>query len=280
MNNKAFVALTLICSASLFVARPSCAAVDATSSALSAQSPATTTGTAASISPAPVPGKWQNFWIDRVKGFIAENATLDPKTRNIVFLGDSLTQGFKLNVFFPGLAVLNRGIVSDGVCDFPDGRNLYRGVTRRLKECVYDCNPSHLFLLIGTNDVGAAGVPLDYWFGAYKYVVQQTRLKFPDVKIIVVTCPPCGAPYARRDTLNPRIVEWNAIIRDYAAKEGFRLIDLHALLVAKDGQLPPELTSDGLHFNKTGYARWAEAVHAILKQDGITADNRSETKAD
>ena len=223
----------------------------------------------ASIAPAPAPGKWQNFWIDRVKEFIAENAALPRDRRNIVFVGDSLTQGFKLKTYFPELPVLNRGIVSDGGCDFPSGRSLYRGVTRRMDESIFNCNPSHVFYLIGTNDVGVTNVPLDYWFGAYKFVIAQTRAKFPDVKIILVTCPPTGQAYARRATLNPRIIEWNDFIRRYAASEGFRLIDLYALLVGKDGLLPGEMTRDGLHFNQIGYDRWAEAVRGILKEDGV-----------
>ncbi len=230
-----------------------------------------TTGRAgpASISPPPAPGKWENFWIDRVKEFIAENATLDRNRRNIVFVGDSLTQGFKLKTYFPDLPVLNRGIVSDGGCDFPSGRSLYRGVTRRMDESIFACNPSHLIYLIGTNDVGVTNVPLDYWFGAYKFVIGQTRAKFPEVKIILVTCPPTGEAYARRATLNPRILQWNELIRGYAAKERFRLIDLHAMLVGTDGLLPAEMTRDGLHFNQIGYDRWAEAVRAILKEDGV-----------
>ncbi len=233
-----------------------------------AQTP--TSGTLpASIAPAPTPGKWQDFWIDRVKEFIAENQALPAGRKNIVFVGDSLTQGFKLKTAFPDLPVLNRGIVSDGVCDFPGGRNVWRGITRRMKESILDCNPSHVFLLIGTNDVGVASIPLDYWFGAYEYVIAQTRAAFPDVKIILVTCPPSGSPYARRDTLNPRIVEWNAKIRAYAAQQGFRLIDLYALLADENGTLPASLTRDGLHFNQTGYDRWAERVRTVLKEDGV-----------
>ena len=223
----------------------------------------------ASIAPAPPPGKWGDFWIGRVREFITENATLDPQQRNIVFVGDSLTQGFRLKTYFPDLPVLNRGIVSDGGCDYPSGRNLYRGVTRRMDESIFKCNPSHLIYLIGTNDVGVTSIPLDYWFGAYKFVITQTRTKFPDVKIILVTCPPTGQAYARRATLNPRIQEWNAMIRKYAADEKFRLIELYALLADKDGMLPADMTRDGLHFNQIGYDRWADAVRNILKEDGI-----------
>jgi lysophospholipase L1-like esterase len=239
-----------------------------------AQASATTTASLpASIAPPPVPGKWGDFWIARVKEFIAENAGLDPKQRNIVFLGDSLTQGFKLKSYFPDQPVLNRGIVSDGGCDFPFGRSIYRGVTHRMDESIYNCRPSHLFYLIGTNDVGVTNIPLDYWLGAYKYVIAQTRAKFPDVKIILVTCPPTGEAYARRETLNARILEWNDRIRKYAVEEKFRLIDLHALLVGTDGLLPKEMTRDGLHFNQIGYDRWAEAARAILKEDGVIKED-------
>ena len=232
----------------------------------------TTTATTlpTSISPSPVPGRWEAFWVARVREFIAENATLDPNKRNVVFVGDSLTQGFPLKTYFPDLPVLNRGIGSDGGCDYPSGRTPYRGVTRRMDESIFQCNPSHLFYLIGTNDVGNAAIPLDYWFGAYKYVIERTREKIPDVKIVLVTCPPTGTAYARRATLNPRLAAWNDLIRAYAKRENFRLVDLHALLVGPDGLLPAEMTRDGLHFNHIGYERWADAARKILAEDGVT----------
>lgn len=275
MNKTILAALAMTCSITLMSSVP-CVAAESTATATVAVQPSTSNTVAASIAPPPAPGKWENFWIDRVRQFIAENAGLDPAARNIVFVGDSLTQGFKVKEFFPDLPVLNRGIVSDGGCDFPEGRSIYRGVTHRMKESIYDCRPSHLIYLIGTNDVGVTNIPLDYWFGAYKYVIQQTQKQFPDVKIILVTCPPCGAPYKKIATLNPRLKEWNTIIRDYAKKEGFRLIDLYELLADKDGQLPADLTTDGLHFNKKGYDRWADALRTILQQDGVTAAKPAE----
>src|SRR5690606_10477929 len=123
---------------------------------------------------------WAWFWINRVEEFRAENATLDPGKRHIVFLGDSLTQGFRVKEYFADLPVVNRGIASDGVCDFPAGKSIWRGATRRMDESVFKLRPSHLIFLIGTNDVGVTAIPLDYWFGAYQYVIAQTKAKFPD----------------------------------------------------------------------------------------------------
>lgn len=225
--------------------------------------------TTSTLAIAPEPGKWQWFWINRVEEFRTENATLDPEQRYVVFLGDSLTQGFDLDRYFPGAPVLNRGIGSDGVADFPGGTNIWRGITRRMKESVFDCHPSHVFLLIGTNDVGPPTIPMEYWFGNYVYVVERIEEAFPDVRIVVVTCPPTGIPYARRERLNRRVLEWNAILRDYARERGFRLIDLHAMLVGEDGLLPQELSRDGLHFNQIGYERYAGKVREILREDGL-----------
>jgi len=223
--------------------------------------------------PAPTPGKWQRFWLNRVEKFRAENKTLDPGKKNIVFLGDSLTQGFQLKEYFPELPALNRGIGSDGVCSYPSSEHSWRGVTHRMKDSVFDCNPSHLFFLIGTNDVGPESIPIEYWLGAYKYVIRQTRKVFPEVKIILVTCPPTGLKYKRHEHLNARLLEWNKLVQQCAKKEDCRLIDLYSLLVGEDGLLPDEMTRDGLHFNHLGFERWAKAVRQILIEDGVVKED-------
>lgn len=220
--------------------------------------------------PVPKPGKWQKFWLDRVEVFKKENEKLDPAKKNIVFLGDSLTQGFKLEKYFPGLPALNRGIVSDGVANTPEAPLPWRGITHRMKESLYDCNPSHLFFLIGTNDVGRSSIPWDYWLGNYRYVIWQARKRFPDIQIILVTCPPTGLKYKKHEYLNKRIIEWNEIIKKTAKEEDCDLIDLYQLLVNKDGLLPEEMTRDGLHFNDIGFEKWATRVKEILAEDGIS----------
>jgi lysophospholipase L1-like esterase len=224
--------------------------------------------------PFPKPGRWDNIWLNRVHIFKTENATLEPGKKNIVFLGDSLTQGFKLKKYFPDLPVLNRGIASDGVCNPPSAKTPWRGITKRMGSSVLDCNPSHVFFLIGTNDVGRLSIPLDYWFGAYKYVVGRIKTKFPDVKITVITCPPTGTKYKSNQRLNPRIIKWNAILRKYAKEQNFRLIDLHKILQDENGMLVSKMTRDGLHFNDIGFKLWAKEVTEILKQDGIVSADK------
>jgi hypothetical protein len=62
----------------------------------------------------------------------------------IVFLGDSITQGWgDVGSSFPGVKVANRGISGDTT----------RGVLIRLQEDVISLNPRGVVLLIGTNDL-------------------------------------------------------------------------------------------------------------------------------
>ena len=126
--------------------------------------------------------------------------------------------------------------------------------------------------------MGSTSIPFDYWLGAHKYVLGQARKSFPDVKIILLTCPPTGLKYSRHEHLNSRILEWNEIIKKCAKEENYRLIDLYSLLVDKDGMLPEEMTRDGLHFNHLGYDKLVVEVTKILEEDGIVQKKEKEEK--
>ncbi|MGB9898194.1 GDSL-type esterase/lipase family protein, partial [Thermanaerothrix sp.] len=64
------------------------------------------------------------------------------KAGDIVFLGDSITDGARWDELFPGLSVKNRGINADTT----------RGVLARL-DSILQGQPAAIFLLIGTNDL-------------------------------------------------------------------------------------------------------------------------------
>jgi lysophospholipase L1-like esterase len=188
---------------------------------------------------------------DRVALFKAENAKLDPKARHVVLVGDSLTEGFtpaRVKKFLPnvGPRTLNRGIGADGV-----GLN-ERGVLHRLDESVFACHPSHIFLLIGVNDLGRDGKGVDPAARVFEEVVKKIREGEKDAKLFVVTLAPTCKGYA---SMNPGIARYNEKLRAIATANGCGLVDLHARLV-KDGALPEAFTSEGLH--------WTDATYEVL----------------
>ena len=63
--------------------------------------------------------------------------------QNIVFFGDSITEAYKVEEFFPDTFVVNSGI----------GGNRTKQLLDRIKQDVYSYNPSKVFILIGINDL-------------------------------------------------------------------------------------------------------------------------------
>jgi len=209
--------------------------------------------------PVPMPGKWIAHYFDRVGEFRRENALLPEGNNNIVFVGDSITEAFPLDVYFPGRPVLNRGISSDGI-GFDE-----RGVLNRLEESVFGCRPKVVFLLIGVNDLAHEWVTVDECLEGYVGIVERIRERAPGAKLVLQTALPTGAAYRKHAFLNPRIEEYNRGIRSLAEEESLAVVDLHALYADADGLLPDELTGDGLHLKKEAYARWAERIRGLLE---------------
>src|SRR5438552_1697650 len=72
-----------------------------------------------------------------------------PGDKRIVFLGDSITDGWRLNEYFPNRDFVNRGISGQITAEMLD----------RMKADVIDLKPAAMLVLGGTNDI-ARGVPL------------------------------------------------------------------------------------------------------------------------
>src|SRR5262245_45763399 len=91
---------------------------------------------------------FQRLWRERRSAWAA---SLEQDRHAVVFLGDSITQGWGggLGAAFPGVKVANRGISGDTT----------RGVLIRLKEDVLALDPAAVVLLIGTNDLEEGATP-------------------------------------------------------------------------------------------------------------------------
>lgn len=216
----------------------------------------------------PTLDRWAQLYVDRVELFRAENAKLEPGQRTIVFAGDSITQAMPVAALYPGLAVMNRGISSDGTADLP-GRTAphYRGLINRIDESILDPRPKVLFILIGTNDVGNRSVELDYWEENLVAILDRVKSEIPDCRVVLQTLPPSGPPYARVENLNPRVVEYNERLRKLAADRRLDLIDLYKLFVNDEGILPQDFTGDGLHLRREAYDLWAAEARKFFPEE-------------
>lgn len=169
----------------------------------------------------------------------------------IVFLGDSITEGFSLHDFFPDLQPLNRGISGDHT----------DGLLERLYYSVVRLKPAKLFVLIGINDIGAAD-PVSTIADNYHQLMQQLAAQLPETIVFIQSILPTSPDWL--NCSKQKIIRLNTIIQQYAGQFSFNWIDLHHRFKNKEGHLKNELSDDGLHLNEAGYRLWAKVLMPYL----------------
>ena len=170
----------------------------------------------------------------------------------IVFLGNSITEGFDLNRYFPQLNTLNRGIAADHL----------DGVLDRLDNSALALAPSKLVLMMGINDIGDGRD--DAYLRQHFFTLLDTLTgALPDTDILVHSILPTSPRWANCPP--DQIQRMNEYLEILALDMGLVYIDLYTPMVQTDAPFfRREVTSDGLHLNDQGYALWASILAPYL----------------
>lgn len=195
-------------------------------------------------------------WENRVRSFKEQNLAW----RNVVLLGDSITEGFDVTKYFPGRHILNRGIGADIIGNaLPT--NDHRGILRRLDNSVFDCAATDVFLMIGINDLGA-GHSVDVMEQGYREILKRIHDTTPAIRVHVQSVLPTRGKFAKH---NAPVLDFNRRIQKLATEFGYDYIDLHKLMVDDKGELKAEFTPEGLHLNEKAYEVWRGEVLKVMK---------------
>ena len=204
---------------------------------------------------------FQDLWRERRSAWAQR---VDQDRHAVVFLGDSITQGWGggLGAAFPGLKVANRGISGDTT----------RGVLLRLQEDVLALDPAAVVLLIGTNDLEEGATP-EVIAANLRLIVAGLERHGPRMPIVLCQVFPSSATKKRPAEL---IKATNALYRA-AVKNDPRVTYLETwpLFAGPGGDATLAEFPDLLHPNEVGYAKWAAALRPVLATLGF-----SETDAD
>ena len=172
-------------------------------------------------------------------------------SKSVVLLGDSITEANPLTELH-GLPVINQGISGDQV----DSNDPYVGVRRRIN-FVADAHPTHVYLLIGINDIGHLDRTVQHIVDLFKGMLQALMTAVPEALVTVQTVLPTSED---RVHLNARVREFNTAIKSIAATAGCPVLDLHELFLNDIGELRAEFTHDGVHLTPAGYQHWIAAL--------------------
>jgi lysophospholipase L1-like esterase len=194
----------------------------------------------------------------------ANAALAAPKANEnrVIFLGDSITDYWKLVDYFPGKPYINRGI---------DGQTTSQMLVR-FHQDVINLHPKVLVILAGTNDVaGVTGRARNEDIEAnYGTMAEAARLH--GIRVVFASLLPVNntsSEDAKESfALRPgeRLMAINRWLKDYCATNGLVYLDYYSALVDEKGMLKKELSDDGLHPNTAGYKRMAPlADNAIAK---------------
>ncbi len=201
---------------------------------------------------------------DNLKRYAEENLKVGPPQPGrprVVFLGDSITDGWRLNEYFPESDFINRGI----------GGQITGQMLGRMKADVIDLKPRAVVILGGTNDI-ARGVELTTIQNNLTMMAELAKAH--RIKVILASLLPVHDYHKDR---NPRfertrqrppqkILELNDWIRNYCRRERHTYLDYYSAMVDGNGYLKKELSDDGLHPNAAGYRVMAPLVwNAIVR---------------
>jgi lysophospholipase L1-like esterase len=201
---------------------------------------------------------------DNLKRYAEANATTSPPQEGVtraVFLGDSITDGWRLNEYFPGKDYINRGI---------SGQTTGQMLGRFMAD-VAAHKPNAMILLGGTNDL-ARGIALDAIRNNIAMIADLAASH--KIKPILASVLPIHDynkdqnPSFERSPQRPpaSIVALNKWIGAFAKQRGYIYLDYFTPSADDAGFLKKDLADDGLHPNTAGYRVMAPLVEAAIAE--------------
>jgi lysophospholipase L1-like esterase len=181
----------------------------------------------------------------------------DPQ--RVVFLGDSITDGWKLNQYFPGKPYVNRGI----------GGQTTPQMLVRMFEDVINLKPTVLLIFAGTNDIARNTGPETIEMVEENFTAMTELAQLHGIRVILCAITPVS-DYGPRKMTEGRppaeILKLNAWLKEYAAKSHSIYADYFAALVDEKGMLKDGFSRDGLHPNDKGYELLAPVAATAIQQ--------------
>ncbi len=174
----------------------------------------------------------------------------------IIFLGNSITDGGEWAELFQDSRVKNRGISGD----------ITKGVIFRLTE-VTSSKPAKVFLLIGINDL-ALGIPPDTVYYNICRIANLIREQSPQTQVYIQSILPVNPEFGKftgHCSKTDDILWVNHKLQGWCSQSGVYYVDLFSHFKNADNDwLNPSFTNDGLHLTGEGYWLWASIIRPLL----------------
>ncbi|GAA3962023.1 GDSL-type esterase/lipase family protein [Mucilaginibacter dorajii] len=166
----------------------------------------------------------------------------------IIFIGTSLTQNFRLQEEFNNPHLKNMGF---GGTETPAILNNFKRIIVR--------KPPKIFLEGGINDV-QNGLNMDDAFKNFVEMCTLAKTVSPRTKLFVQSVLP-----TMTSKFNERIEGYNSRIMDYCKVHNIPYINMYHDFIV-DGKLNPLATIDGIHLTPYGYYLWKKHLLPYINE--------------
>ena len=192
------------------------------------------------------------------------NDKLGPPAANenrVVFFGDSITDIWKLENYFPGKPYVNRGI----------GGQTTPQMLVRFRQDVIDLHPKVVVILAGTNDIAGNTGPMRNEDIEANYASFAELARASGIRVVYSSILPVHN-YTERSkdffAQRPmsRVLELNQWLKNYCEKNNIVYLDYFSAVVDDKGLLKKDLADDGLHPNDAGYKIMAPLAEAAIQK--------------
>ncbi|MGA7721861.1 MAG: GDSL-type esterase/lipase family protein [Ignavibacteriaceae bacterium] len=176
------------------------------------------------------------------------NAQQRDTSKIIIMFGDSITHNGKWE------EVLNRtDVVNWGIPGYTTQQ-----LSWTIKDILHQYRPKICFIEGGINDL-TLGITIDRIY--QNQVMVMDSLAHNNVNPVYQTT----LYQLHNEKVNRTIDALNFLMQKYCEHHNYGFIDLRTAL-SKDGDMIPELTTDGTHLKPEAYIMWGNALQEYLKQ--------------
>ncbi len=164
-----------------------------------------------------------------------------------VFFGNSITRGSSFHEEFKDKKIVNLGYSGDDI----------QGMLTRVEQvrCV---KPKKVFLMAGINGINS--ISEKRFRIKYTALVDSMLTVVSPNHLYVQSILPVNKKYKVDNKL---IIKRNEIIKEIALSKNCTYLDIHSSYF-KDGELPEQLTKDGIHLHPESYKAWGEIIKPYL----------------
>ena len=190
------------------------------------------------------------------------------------FVGDSITTGIALYDVMSGADVLaSTGISIDSIATKPVIETSQGTLT--ILQALGLKEYGKIYVMLGAN-----GLPYqtpEQTLASYAALLDQIAEQAPEGCLVYVQSilPVNEHKYTQRYggnvILNSQIREINAGLMKLAGDRGFYYLDLYSIFADETGEMPDELTPDGVHIKSESYLKWFDYLKVHAVDDGVTA---------